>query len=951
MKKLTSYFVLSPNHKKRKTRFFYTCKIFLFFFLLLASLRSFTQVAPVNPPTGGFNIEGTLKANTAVGDWVHGTGAGGYVLESTGAPAVWGPVNSSITKFIKDAYDNTSDLIFSGSSFGDNPNTWKWTTGKATSKCDINTALFHSTTSATQKWLILGGDRFTTTGTSYIDFQFSQGVFTRNGDGTFSSVAADGVTSLAATNGRTVGDFVLSMEYTNGGATATVHYYRWEASGSTYKFVEKTIPAPGGVASAFGASNTAATDVPYGAFGSTSYIPFAFVEAAVNIDAILTGSCQSVNIKTIFVSTKASDSYSAALKDFVDPQPVNFVFGNAGLIYPQSSYCKTGTATPSTPNPPSGTFTASPAGLSINSTTGVIDLAASDAQPYTITYSPSGGVCLTPSTVAITINPIPTVTDPTDQNICNGASTTAVNFSGTPTGVTYNWTNDNTSIGLGASGSGNINAFTAVNSGTSNVVATINVTPSANGCTGSAQSFTITVKPTPTVTDPSDQVLCNNTSTNTVSFTGAVTGTTFNWTNNTTSIGLGASGSGNINAFTATNSGTTNVVATINVTPTANTCSGSAQSFTITVKPTPTVTDPPDQSLCAGASANAVNFSGAVASTTFNWTNNTTSIGLGASGSGNISSFVTQNAGSSNVTATINVTPTADNCSGSSQSFTITVNANPSNLAANVTQPSCSTPTGTISVTSGTTGLMFSINSTDPADFTDADGVFSGLSAGSYTIRSRNASGCISNGLEKTINIAASAPAAGDVAIVSPVSCSSSTGTLRVVVAATGSDYSSDFEIATTGIDTWYEHDHVFTFTAGHGYHFTIRRKTDHTCTTTVDCAGEVIPPIANSSTNGQTTSRVGSSTNIEAATTVKAYPNPFSDRINFVVTSPVGGNGNLEVYNMMGQKVKTVHQGYIPAGTQIFELSLPAQQVANLVYVLTIGDKKMTGKILQVNQ
>jgi len=92
-------------------------------------------------------------------------------------------------------------------------------------------------------------------------------------------------------------------------------------------------------------------------------------------------------------------------------------------------------------------------------------------------------------------------------------------------------------------------------------------------------------------------------------------------------------------------------------------------------------------------------------------------------------------------------------------------------------------------------------------------------------------------------------------------------------------------------------------------------------------------------------------SQNVEAETTVKAYPNPFSDRIKFVVTSPVGGNGILDVYNMTGQKVKTVHKGYIAAGTQTFELSLPTQQVANLVYVLRIGDKKTSGKILQINR
>ena len=88
-----------------------------------------------------------------------------------------------------------------------------------------------------------------------------------------------------------------------------------------------------------------------------------------------------------------------------------------------------------------------------------------------------------------------------------------------------------------------------------------------------------------------------------------------------------------------------------------------------------------------------------------------------------------------------------------------------------------------------------------------------------------------------------------------------------------------------------------------------------------------------------------------ESHTTVKAYPNPFSDKINFVVNSSVAGKGILEVYNMMGQKVRTVYQGFIAAGTQTFQLSMPAQQIANLIYVLRVGDKKMSGKILQINQ
>jgi hypothetical protein len=152
--------------------------------------------------------------------------------------------------------------------------------------------------------------------------------------------------------------------------------------------------------------------------------------------------------------------------------------------------------------------------------------------------------------------------------------------------------------------------FTAANGGNAPVAATVNVRATVDGCEGPPTSFTITVNPTPTVADPTDQVVCNNSSTTAVTFSGAVSGTTFNWTNDNPSIGLDASGSGNIAAFTATNNGTTAVIATITVTPKANGCTGVSQAFTITVKPSPTVDDPTDQAVCDNTFTTAVTFTG-----------------------------------------------------------------------------------------------------------------------------------------------------------------------------------------------------------------------------------------------------------------------------------------------------------------------------------------------------
>src|ERR1035437_8731004 len=91
--------------------------------------------------------------------------------------------------------------------------------------------------------------------------------------------------------------------------------------------------------------------------------------------------------------------------------------------------------------------------------------------PGTLTYAPAAGSTtsetftiqvsdingLATTTFNVTINPTPDV-DPLSipaQAVCNGASTIAVTPTGSVGGTTYDWTNDNISIGLAASGTGN----------------------------------------------------------------------------------------------------------------------------------------------------------------------------------------------------------------------------------------------------------------------------------------------------------------------------------------------------------------------------------------------------------------------------------------------------------------------------------------------------------------
>ena len=310
---------------------------------------------------------------------------------------------------------------------------------------------------------------------------------------------------------------------------------------------------------------------------------------------------------------------------------------------------------------------------------------------YTLTVTNTTTTCSIEKTVTVTVNPLGQIVDPTDIVICNNSVTSATfttdNIGGT---TSYLWANNQTSIGLAASGAGNLTAFTALNSSTAPVIATIVVTPNYTyndvSCVGSAENFTITVNPTGQTNQPSSLILCNGESTSLVNFSTINTGgtTTYSWANNTTSIGLVANGTGNISSFAAINTGTSPVVATLVVTPHYTnegvTCDGPTKSFTITVNPTAEVEQSSNQVLCNGSNTSLITFNtiNTLGTTTYSWTNSATSIGLPSNGTGNITSFTAVNMETTPVVATIVVTPHYTNdevtCNGPTMSFTITVN-------------------------------------------------------------------------------------------------------------------------------------------------------------------------------------------------------------------------------------------------------------------------------------
>ena len=275
--------------------------------------------APVDPPAGGFAIDGNLQANVPVagiGDWLPGAaGSGGNVLNAAGGAVVGGATFRLI-----DTFNNGSDDNFQGGQkFDQNPNGWTWVANPVSPKTDINNGLLHFTTDPVTKhsWLVFAGDRMSNNGDAYIDFEFLQNVLTVTGS---IPAGGGGFSSSGPNGGRTVNDLLVTLSLTQGGSTAGFFVDRWESiGGGKFDYVDHTAAAPAG--SVYGAVNTTPAPVSFGAFGGTTYPTNTFAEGAIDLTALLGAidPCLSIGVKTILIKTKTSQSPTATITDFITP--------------------------------------------------------------------------------------------------------------------------------------------------------------------------------------------------------------------------------------------------------------------------------------------------------------------------------------------------------------------------------------------------------------------------------------------------------------------------------------------------------------------------------------------------------------------------------------------------------------------------------------------------------
>lgn len=327
----------------------------------------------------------------------------------------------------------------------------------------------------------------------------------------------------------------------------------------------------------------------------------------------------------------------------------------------------------------------------------------------------------------------PTVNDPPDLVKCAGDAV-SISFSGTAT--TYYWSNNNTSIGLAASGVGNILSFTSTNSGSTPLTATITVTPSNGICTGPSQTFSITVNPLQTV-DVGGPVtaICQGGTTGALNGYFGGSASSAIWSDG----GAGGSFTNNYgstpNTATYTASATSVSPVTLTLTTNGGTCGTASASKQLLVNALPIQYSViGGGSYCTGGTQVQVGLSGSEPGVNYQLYLGASQVGSSIAGTGSSFNFGGQsNAG----TYTVIATRTNGGCTATMLgSSTVTINTTPSapSIGA-ITQPTCTVSTGSVTLNNLPSG-NWSLTRSPGGIITNGSGTsttITGLTNGTYT--------------------------------------------------------------------------------------------------------------------------------------------------------------------------------------------------------------------------
>ncbi len=376
------------------------------------------------------------------------------------------------------------------------------------------------------------------------------------------------VTPLATANAGADGSICAGQTYTVGGASY------------------------GGSATGCGWTTSGTGSFTNGNTSSPTYTPSAtdISNGSVNLTMTTTGPCASA-IDVMHLTINA--------------------LPNAGFSYSSGSFCKTGTNPTPTVNTGGGTFSSTPAGLSINTSNGTIDLAASTVGTYTVTYSISG-TCSNSSSASITI------TNGFDAQFsyagpyCQSASNPLPSHT---TGSNGTYTANPAGLSFVSSSTGEINLASSL-PGNYTITNTI---AASGGCSAATYNYSVAIDQAATVNAGSDATICSNQN---YLVSGASIGgsaTSVSWLSNGTGsiVNAGTISPTYIPSASDATNGSVTLTATTN--DPSNSCNSVSDQLTLYINQASVVDAGSDQVICEG---NIVNLNGSMSggASTVLWT-------------------------------------------------------------------------------------------------------------------------------------------------------------------------------------------------------------------------------------------------------------------------------------------------------------------------------------------